>query len=116
MDPRAGGGTGAGSPDGDRLGVEPSVLRASAAAAGTVAGDLAQAVTPALRDVRAAAASLAGWGSGARLEADAAGWTAAFEGLHRRIGRIGALLTDTANGHEWHDDRVYQAFSGDLKR
>ncbi|WP_372407952.1 hypothetical protein [Streptomyces luteireticuli] len=85
-------------------------LRASGGASGQVGRDLAPHVSKAVKGMKDAAEGLRDWSFGTALEYAASEWDTALEGMRTRIGRSGELLTDTANGQQWTDSRIYDSF------
>lgn len=99
-----------------RISVDPSGLRASAAAARAIGDEFAGPSASAVTAGRAAADDLAGWPVGAALARHAETWAPALARVSQRLADTAANLDATAGGHEWNDDAVTETWQQRVPR
>lgn len=94
----------------DKLAVPFEKLRASGGISDQIGRNLRAHVTKAVKDMQSAAGALHDWSFGGALESAAAEWKTALEEMCVRIAKSGQLLTDTANGQQWTDAKIFDSF------
>ncbi|WAL75378.1 type VII secretion target [Kitasatospora sp. YST-16] len=94
----------------ERISVDPAELRASAAAARNIGEELRQPAATATGASRSTGGELAGWSVGAGLQSLADGWAPTLDKLTERLASTAAALEASAQGHEWNDGRIADAW------
>ncbi|MFB7949909.1 hypothetical protein ACFC6L_33955 [Kitasatospora phosalacinea] len=94
----------------EQISVDPAELRASAAAARSIGEELQQPGAAAIAASRSTSGELAGWSIGGELQSLAQGWDPVLGKLTERLATTASALEASAQGHEWNDDQIADAW------
>ncbi|MFI1524578.1 hypothetical protein [Kitasatospora cineracea] len=94
----------------EQISVDPAELRASAAAARSIGEELRQPSMAAIASGRSTSSELAGWSIGGELQSLADGWDPVLGRLSERLATTASALEASAQGHEWNDGRIAEAW------
>ncbi|WP_431043816.1 hypothetical protein ACQUSR_19265 [Streptomyces sp. P1-3] len=100
---------------GDKLGISPATLRGCGGAASSITDsetEFSKSITKAIKDTGDAAGTLTSWAFGTALQSCHDDWGKALKAMKTRLAKSGDLLRETANGHEWNDQKIYDTFTG----